>query len=379
MRLIDRYLFRQLLGPTLLATAALSGIALLSQSLSGLDLLVDQRQSPLTFLKITCLAMPQLIVIILPVAILVATLMTMNRLHTDHEIVTCFTGGMSRWQVISPAVHLALWATLVSLLLTLWVQPVCYREMRRTLETVRADLVATMIKPGQFTHPSPGVTVYAQTVDDDGAIHNLFIDRENGRGKDTTVTAREGRFERHGGAPVLIMRHGSNQEFTQTGVLNYLSFDEYMFDLSALVNPDRAFRYKLSDLFLHELFFPDTRDTWARDNIGKLLAEGHSRLSTPLYNVAFMTMALAAVIGGSFNRFGYGARIAAVAGAALCVRTVGFATQAMAGPTPVLNAMQYLVPIAATAVAAWVLFGNRKAAPRAGAATPVRALAGGLA
>jgi hypothetical protein len=53
MRLIDRYLLRQLLGPTLLATAALTAFALLSQSLSGLDLIVNQRQSAWVFLKIT--------------------------------------------------------------------------------------------------------------------------------------------------------------------------------------------------------------------------------------------------------------------------------------------------------------------------------------
>ena len=39
MRLIDRYLLRQMLGPTLLATGALTGVALLSQSLAGLDAL----------------------------------------------------------------------------------------------------------------------------------------------------------------------------------------------------------------------------------------------------------------------------------------------------------------------------------------------------
>ncbi|HMO42357.1 MAG TPA: hypothetical protein PKB04_03325, partial [Phenylobacterium sp.] len=37
MRLIDRYLLRELLGPTLLAALALTSVALLSQSLSALD------------------------------------------------------------------------------------------------------------------------------------------------------------------------------------------------------------------------------------------------------------------------------------------------------------------------------------------------------
>ena len=72
MRLIDRYLFRQLLGSTALATAALSAVAVLTEALSAIGVLLNQRQSPLVFAKVIVLAMPQLIVLILPVAVLVA-------------------------------------------------------------------------------------------------------------------------------------------------------------------------------------------------------------------------------------------------------------------------------------------------------------------
>ena len=364
MQLIERYLFRQLLGPTLLATAALSVLAVISQSLSALDILVNQRQSPILVAKIILLAMPHLLVINLPVAVLVAALAALNRLHTEQEIVICFAGGMSRWRVISPAIRLALLAAMVSLALSLWVQPLCYRVMRQTLESMRADLAATMIRPGQFTHPAPGVTVYAQSIDDEGVIHNLFINLANARGRDTTVTAREGRLEKRHGAPALILRHGANQEFSAAGVLNFLSFDEYVLDLGPLVSFDRAVHYKLSDRYPHELFFPDLRQAWEKANRAQLLAEGHSRLAAPLYNIAFMAMALAGVIGGSFSRVGYGARIAAVAAAALVVRTLGLAAQIAASAQPSLNALQYAAPLIATLVAAVVVFGSPARAER---------------
>ena len=367
MRLIQSYLFRQLLGPTLLAAAALSAVAVLSQSLSALDILVDQRQSPLVFAKITLLAMPQLVVMILPVAVLIAGLISLNRLHTEQEIVICFAGGMSRWRVISPAFRLSVLVALVSLVITLWIQPLSYRAMRQILQTVRADLAATMVKPGQFTRPSPGLTVYAQAVDDDGLIHNLFINQSGGRGRDVTVTAREGRLVQRAGAPVLVMRNGANQEFSKDGVLNYLSFDEYVFDLRPLMAIDQTVHYKLSDRFLHELFFPDLRLAWERANHKKLLAEGHARLAAPLYNIAFMGIALAAVIGGSFSRLGYSERIAAAAVAALVVRTLGFAAQAGAGGVPAFNALQYLLPLSAIVVSALILFAAPRRPPRAAA------------
>ncbi|HEX4098246.1 MAG TPA: LptF/LptG family permease, partial [Caulobacteraceae bacterium] len=103
MILLERYLLRQLLIPTLLALVALTVVAFLSQSLSALSLIVDDRQSLIIFLKVTVLALPELVSLILPVAVFVAAAIALNRMHTEHEIVVCFAGGMSRWDVISPA------------------------------------------------------------------------------------------------------------------------------------------------------------------------------------------------------------------------------------------------------------------------------------
>lgn len=368
MRLIDRYLFRQLLGPTLLASAALIALAVLSQSLSALGVVVDQRQNAVVFAKVIALAMPQLVVLILPVAVLIGGLMAMNRLHTDQEIVICFGAGLSRRRIMAPGFELAAGATILSLVLSLWVQPLCYRALRDTLDAVRADLAASLIKPGRFSHPAAGLTVYAQKVDDDGAIHNLFINRVTKAGRDITVTAREGRFERRHGTPMLVMRKGANQEFSSEGILNYLSFDEYVFDLSPVIALGPRERYKLSDRYPHELFFPDTTEAWARANVDRLAAEGHSRIAGALYNLAFTAMAFAAVVGGAFTRMGYGRRIAAVAGAALLTRTLGFATEAAAATTPAANIAQYAVPLLATAAAMWVVLRTGRPVPRSCAA-----------
>src|SRR5277367_2507701 len=163
MHLIERYLFRQLLGPVVLATLALGGVGLLSQSLGALDVIVNQGQSAFVLIKIALLGMPQLIaMIILPIAVFVAGLVALNRLHTEQEIVVCFASGMSRWRVIAPAMRLATMAALVVLVVNLWIAPLCERALRVELFKIRTDLVATLVEPGQFTEPSRGLTVYAQ-------------------------------------------------------------------------------------------------------------------------------------------------------------------------------------------------------------------------
>jgi lipopolysaccharide export system permease protein len=359
MRLIDRYLLRQLLGPTLLATAALTSVALLSQSLSGLDLIVNQRQSAWVFLKITVLYMPQLINMIMPIALFVAALVALNRLHTEQEIVVCFAGGMSRWRVISPAMRLAGTIAFLALVMNLWVQPAAFRELRQELFEVRTDLASSLVREGEFTEPVKGLTVYAQTVDGKGDLHNLFIHQTKPDGSATVYMANTGRIAKRNGQAVLVLRDGSTQEFSTRGVLQFLTFNEYPFELGTLSNSAELIHYKPSDRYLHELIFPDLQQDWERRNRLSLLAEGHARLSSPLYNIAFMAMALSAILGGGFSRLGYGRRIALMGAAAALVRIVGFGVQSACDDNAWLNIAQYLVPIAATVFALRSVFRQR--------------------
>jgi len=360
MILLERYLLRQLLIPTLLALAALTVVAFLSQSLSALSLIVDDRQSLIVFFKVTILALPELVSLILPVAVFVAAAIALNRMHTEHEIVVCFAGGMSRWDVISPAMRLACFAALASLALNLWVAPPASQALRTTIFQARADLAASLIKPGEFSEPSPGLTVYAQSATPGGLLKNIFVHQQRANGA-TTFSADTGLIAKRAGAPMLIMRHGASQEFSATGVLNYLAFDEYALDLSAFMSGGDDLHFKTSDRYLHELVFPDLTQTWERQYRKKMLSEAASRLISPLYNIAFMAIALAAVIGGSFTRLGYNKRIMAAASVAAAVRLLGFAAQAFAAHSVWMNLLQLIVPAAATIIALQRLFAVRKA------------------
>ena len=359
MRLIDRYLLRQLLGPTLLATAALTGVALLSQSLSGLDLIVNQRQSALVFLKITLLYMPQLINMIMPIAIFVATLVALNRLHTEQEIVVCFAGGMSRWRVISPAMRLAATVTLIALVMNLWMQPLAFRALREALFQVRTDLASTMVRAGEFPEPVPGLTVYAQSIDGSGLMRNVFINQTKEDGGSTTYIANSGRIVNRNGGSVLLLRDESTQEFSPRGVLNFLTNSEFPFELGQLSSPDEVISYKPSDRYLHELLFPDLQQGWEQRNRLGLMAEGHARLSSPLYNLTFMAMALSAILGGGFSRLGYARRIASLGAIAAAVRILGFGVQAAAEDSAWLNLLQYAIPLAALGLALHSIFRQR--------------------
>jgi lipopolysaccharide export system permease protein len=373
MNLIDRYLFRQLLGPTLLATVAFSTVMLLGQSLHVLDLIVNQGQSAAVFVKIILLSLPSMVSMILPITIFVASLVALNRLQTEQELVVCFAGGMSRWRVISPVLRLAIMVAMVSLVINLWIQPMCNRAIRQEYYTVSNDLVASLVQPGQFTEPSKGLTMYAARVENHNTLKNLFVDEVDADGKENTFSAREGQIATRNGQPVLLMQHGSNQTVSRSGVLNHVVFDEYVFDLTPFAPKAQVIHYKASDRYLHELFYPDLTQPWEKANRLKLYAEGHARLAEPLYNIALVVLALSAVLGGGFSRMGYGKRILVAISVATVTRILGFGVAAVADDNVWLNALQYAVPLGATAWGLNQVFRRRR--PRTAKAPPRLALA----
>lgn len=372
MRLIERYLFRQLLGPTLVATLALGVVALLTQTLYALNIIVDQHQSAGVFAKIIALSMPQMVALVLPIALFTAALMTLNRLHTEQEIVVAFAGGVSRWKVAQPFIRLSVFAAILTLVVNLWIAPWAQRTRQEELFRVKTDLVTSLVREGSFTQPSDGLTFYAQSTDKDGALHNIFIDQRKADGSSTTFNAKTGKIVTRDGKPAMVLLEGSNQSLSKEGALNYLTFGEYVFDLSPYVNATDVVSYKASDRYLHELFKPDLTQAEDARNRKKFAAEGHARLAAPLYDIAFVLLALAGVLGGAFSRNGYMQRIAIVAGVAIGVRILGFAATAACNANMGLNFLQYLVPLVTGGFALRSVLSNGAARRSRGALTQLR-------
>ena len=353
--LIQRYLFRQISTRVVAACAALAGIGVLSQSLDQLEVIVERGQSVWIMIKLTLLAVPQLLAVILPFGLFVGALIALTRLQREQELTAAFAGGMTRWSVISPALRLSAIVALLALFINLFAQPWAQREGRAQTFAIRTDLAALLVQEGQFVQGPEGLTVYVQQIEQNGLLKNLFIYQED-EGKVTTWDAAEARFGRANGAPVLTLNDGSWQQYSSSGVLNYLSFDNYVFDLSPFTATTETVRYKPSDLYLSQLLRPSPALLETAGSRGELLAEAHSRIASPLYVLVAMAMAMAAIMGGAFSRTGYSARIARAAAAFLVVRIVGFALVAASAWNGWLNVLQYVVPVAATAIALRLLF-----------------------
>ena len=135
-----------------------------------------------------------------------------------------------------------------------------------------------------------------------------------------------------------------------------LSFDRYDFPLGQFSAVTEQIRYKPADLYLRQLLNPTPRVLETAGSRGELLAEAHARISAPLYALTAMAMALAAILGGAFSRTGYSLRIAKAAGLFLLVRVIGYGLVAASAWNPWMNLLQYIAPLAATALALRLLF-----------------------
>ena len=367
--MIERYILRQAFWPLVASVGTLAFLALMTQSVATLDLIIDQRQGLWTYLQITVLAMPQLIAIILPMALFFATVYAVNRLHNDSELVVCSAAGMSKRQIAGPLMKIAMGALVVNLAINLWVQPYSFREMRQRLFEVRGDLAARLVRPGEFRSASDGLTIYAREIERGGRLVDLLIQDSSTPETPLTYMAQSGVFTEVRGEPMLVMYDGSIQSIDENHALNFGTFDSYQFQLDAFVEDDGGLFYKLSDRYLDQLFFPPPEDEWAIRFRDRLYAEGHYRLAAPLYGPALMLIALASILGGEFSRTGYIRRIAVAAGLALFVRLIGFAVESACADNMYLNPLQYLVPLTVMVLAARALFKNsrqRRRAPKTG-------------
>lgn len=361
MSLLQRYLWTQALWPLIISLSALAGLALLTQSLSTLDLIVENRQSALTFLYITVLALPQLIGIIMPLAVFMAVLYALNRLNVDSELVVAKSIGSSPWQISSPIVRLATYALIAHLIINLVVQPLSFRTMRKELLSVRTDLASQMVRPGEFVTPTPGLTVYAREIQPNGNMEDVLIRDARNNDQVITYTAKTGKLARTDESARLILTNGILQHLEDDGALRPTSFGQYEINLTEIMALDPVLRLKTSDRFLHELLRPDPREYSNKNFKQSLLAEGHARLSTPLYNVALVLLALAFLVRGQFQKLGYGRRIAVCAFTGFVIRLSGFGLASAAEGDPALNTLQYALPIAVSAISLLYLFRRSRA------------------
>lgn len=355
MKNVQKYIFFRVLRSVLIIVGGLALLAILAQGLSQTDIIVENRQNAITYFTVVLLGAPQIMALLLPMAVFVAGIWALNRLHRDSEIVVAEAAGMTRWQIASPVLRLAVLGAVVHLGINLFVQPSAQREMRAQVQEARTELVSTLFRPGQFTSPDENLTVFAR--DQEGVeLIGVQIAERPGQEDARDYLAERGRFIEVDGVPSIVMFEGEIHQLDANGALNILKFDQSTFDLSPFVREEGDVTLKASDRYLHELVFLDPNDAQEMADREELLAEAHTRLTTPLVSIAMAMLAILAVLGGNFSRRGYANRMVWASAGALGLTIIQLSVQSAARSDTAMNTAQWAVPIIAIAVLSYVLF-----------------------
>ena len=91
---IGRYIFRTTFGAFLLVCASVTALMWITQALRNVDLMTNQGQSILVFVGITGLIIPLLVMIIAPIALMIAVAYVLNKLGNDSELIVMNSAGM---------------------------------------------------------------------------------------------------------------------------------------------------------------------------------------------------------------------------------------------------------------------------------------------
>jgi lipopolysaccharide export system permease protein len=102
VRLISRYLLRQLAAPFLFALGALTSLMLLSQVAKKFGALVGKGLPWGVIGEVFALSLPFIVAMTLPMAVLLAVLYAFSHLAADNEITALRASGISVYQILAP-------------------------------------------------------------------------------------------------------------------------------------------------------------------------------------------------------------------------------------------------------------------------------------
>ncbi len=347
---IDNYIIRSTLSAFVLVLLTLTAVIWMTQALRGIDLMTNQGQTILVFLSVTGLLIPLLMLIIAPIALLIAAVYVLNKLAADSEIIVMSSAGMPPWRVFRPFVVVTV---IVSALLALdaaYLAPDGMRRIKFWNIQITTDVLANILQRGRFMEMEQGLTLRIRDRNPQGDFVGIFIDDRRDPKERLTVVADRGSILRNESGSFLILDHGNLQRFEQgrrDPVL--VEFDRYALDMTKYASRSNNLALSERERYLWELMWPEAGDKHYQNNYGAFRAEMHSRLQAPLYPFAMMVLTFAFLGAPRTTRQSRMYSILMLVGAAFALRIAGFGLSAGATQLPWLTPVNYAVLIGSIA------------------------------
>ena len=287
--------------------------------------------------------------VIAPLALVVAVVHVLNKLSTDSELIVMNASGMSPWLLFRPFLAAAAVVSLIVAVTSAYLAPKGVRELRNWIMQVRADLVSNIVQPGRFTTLERGLTFHIRERRPDGLLLGIFIDDRRDQKEHISILAEQGTLLKNERGTFLVLENGNVQrkESNQRDPA-VVSFDRYAFDLSQFSSGPQTRRLAVRERYLWELMAPDPKDSLYRAQPNQFWAEMNDRIAAILYPLAFVIVTYAYLGAPRTNRQSRGMSLASAIAAIFVLRVGGFACTVFAAHYTSAVFLQYAMLAVAT-------------------------------
>ncbi len=375
MTIVARYVFRQASGALLLILLSLSGVVWIALALRQLNVVTAHGQDTWMLLSMTTLALPNLMALIAPIALLIAAIHTLNRLSGDSELIVLTAAGGTVWTVARPLLLLALLVSVAVTSVNHYAMPWSLRLLRDLIVQMRTDLLTQVIQPGRFTTPEANLTFHIRDRALNGELRGILLHDVRDPKQSLSYLAETGTIIKQGSASYLLMSQGHIVRRPDPNeAAQIIAFERYPIDLDRFEQKEGESELKPRERYLSELINPDRNDPVFKRTPGQFTAELHERFANPLYPFAFVLLALAFAGHAESTRQSRMQSVVVAFVLAVGIRLGGLAVNNLVVLKPAAVPLLYALPLSGILLALLMI----KARVRSGRAipAPARAAAG---
>ena len=223
MRLIDRYICRQLFSHAFLGLGIFTFVFFVPQLVRLMDLVVRHPGSWWTIGILFLSTFPAILSLTLPIGVLVGVLIALGRLSADSELIAMSALGMGRRRLLVPVGILAVGATAITLTMTLWLGPLSVRTFRTIEDRLRAGQASYQVAPRVFDERFPQMVLYINDIDSAATRWKGVFLAGTDKGVSRLTLAQEAIViaDRSEGKLELHLRNGSVHEFSPSDPGHY--------------------------------------------------------------------------------------------------------------------------------------------------------------
>ncbi len=195
--LIHRYLFTELLPPFAINLAFFTFIFLTSRILDITNLVVNHGVGLLQVLLVIVYTIPYFMVFVIPMAVMMAVLLTFLRLSGDNEIMALKAGGVNVTALLPPVVVFCLLGGLLTAFMSIYGQPWGRSSAKQLVVRIAASSIDIGLKERQFNDTFDGIVLYVSQVDTQTrTLRDVFIENQQDDKLASTVVAPRGQLLR---------------------------------------------------------------------------------------------------------------------------------------------------------------------------------------